>query len=640
MCGITGIYSQSIPVDPSILWSMTRTLSHRGPDDSGTYVSEDGAVGLGHTRLSIIDLSERGRQPMASDDGRIQVSYNGEIYNYRELREELRSMGHVFRTGSDTEVLVRSYEQWGIECLHRFIGMFALAIWDGRENKLYIARDRVGIKPLYYYMENGLFLFGSELKAIMKHKDFSKRISMEGLALFLRYDYIRSPYTIFENTFKLEPGHYLCLYGGQMEKRRYWDITESYNMRPYDMCEEEACKMFEEIMVDSLKYRLVSDVPVGLFLSGGIDSSLMAMLLQKNISTPLKTFTIGFDDENYNEAGWAAKLADYLGTEHVESYVSEDEAIKTVSQIPSIYDEPFGDTSSVPTCAVSKLASEHVKVVMSGDGGDELFCGYNHYIKCMYLANMIEKVPGVVQSGLKAALSGLSVGRFEAVGRTLGISSLKKRRNSYDRNRGTLLKIIEKDMPEMYRCRRGTWAPECLPGLFKEAYQFHDETFDENFSAIESGDLLTQMLYTDFCVWLPDDILAKVDRASMSVGLEAREPFLDHRLVQFASRIPLGLKYRNGESKYLLKRVLSRHIPRELYERPKKGFSSPINKWLRGRLRPLVEEYLGVDAVRKSGVFNPDEISLWTEKFYKDFPVAPSRIWNLLMFQMWYDRWH
>lgn len=639
MCGITGIYSPNIPVDPSVLWSMTRTLSHRGPDDSGTYVSEDGAVGLGHTRLSIIDLSERGRQPMASDDLRIQVSYNGEIYNYRELREELRSMGHVFRTGSDTEVLVRSYEQWGIECLQRFIGMFALAIWDGRENRLYLARDRVGIKPLYYYREDGLFLFGSELKAIMNHRGFSRRISRDGLSLFLRYDYIRSPYTIFENTFKLEPGHYLCLQNGQLEKHRYWDITESYNMHPCDISDDESCEMFEEIMTDSLRHRLVSDVPVGLFLSGGIDSSVVATLLRKNISVPFKTFTIGFDQEKYNEAEWAARLADYLGTEHVESYVSEDEAIETVSDIPSIYDEPFGDTSSIPTCVLSRLASEHVKVVMSGDGGDELFCGYNHYIKCAYLASMIEKTPGIVRSGLKAMLSGLSADRLDGMGKTLGISSLRRRRNSYERNRATLLNIIKKDMPEMYRSRRGTWAPEDMRSLFREPCDVLDSTFDDSFRAMESGELLTQMLYADFCAWLPDDILTKVDRASMSTGLEAREPFLDHRIVHFAARLPSDLKYRNGETKYLLRRVLAKHIPRELYERPKKGFESPVDKWLRGRLRPLVSEHLSTEAVRKSGVFDPDEVSRWRDKFYEGHSVGAKRIWNLLMFQMWHERW-
>lgn len=640
MCGITGIYSPSASVDSSALSAMTDTLSHRGPDDSGTYVSEDKTVGLGHTRLSIIDLSEKGHQPMASDDLKIQVSYNGEIYNYREIRGELRSKGHVFRTNSDTEVLVRSYEQWGIECLHKFIGMFALAIWDGRENKLYLARDRVGIKPLYYYRGNGLFLFGSELKAIMKHQGFSKRIDPDGLALFLRYNYIRSPYTIFKNTFKLQPGHYICLQNGKLEKRKYWDIAESYNGEPYFFSEEEACERLEEKIIDSLKYRLVSDVPVGLFLSGGIDSSLIATLLQKNISTPLKTFTIGFDEEKYNEAKWAAKLADYLGTEHVESYVSEDEAIKTVSQIPSIYDEPFADTSSIPTCVVSRLASEHVKVVMSGDGGDELFCGYKHYMRCMRLAYIIQKTPGVIQSGLKAVLSDLSVRRFESIRRTLGLSSLKKRGKSYEKNRAALLNFIEKDMPEMYRCRMGTWAPEDLQGLLKENQGIHDETFNEDFAAIENGDLLTQMLYADFNVWLPDDILTKVDRASMSMGLEAREPLLDHRLVRFAARIPLNLKFKDGESKYILKKVLSRHIPDELYQRPKRGFSSPIGIWLRGKLKPLVEEYLSTDAIRKSGVFDPDEVFQWKDRFYNGSFIGPSRIWNLLMFQMWYERWH
>ncbi len=637
MCGITGIYSPSTVIDPSVLLSMTDTLSHRGPDDSGTYVSRNGEVGLGHTRLSILDLSERGRQPMASDDGRIQVSYNGEIYNYKEIREELRSNGHVFRTECDTEVLVKSYEQWGIECLHKFIGMFALAIWDGRKDELYLVRDRVGIKPLYYYRENGLFLFGSELKTIMKHPDFSKRINMDALALFLKYDYIRSPYTIFENTFKLEPGCYIRLRNGQMEKHRYWDVAESWNMEPYDVCEEEACEMFEEIMVNSLKHRLVSDVPVGVFLSGGIDSSLVATLLQKNVPNPIKTFTIGFDEEKYNEAVWAKKLADHLGTEHTEFYVSEDEAIKTVFELPSIYDEPFGDDSSIPTCIVSRLAREHVKVVMSGDGGDELFCGYNHYARLERSASIIRKTPWVIRSGLKTALNRLSVNKVESLGKTFGYSSLAR---NYEKGRAVLLSILKKDMAEMYRSKWGTQASADFPDLFKEPPHIHDETFSADFAAMEGRGLMTQMLYADFNTWLPDDILTKVDRASMSTGLEAREPFLDHRLVRFASRTPPNLKYRNGKSKYLLKKVLSRHIPAELYDRPKTGFVGPVDSWLRSKLRPLVMEHLGTDGIRKSGVFDADEVSRWTDKFYNDCSIKPDRIWNLLMFQMWYERWH
>lgn len=637
MCGITGIYSPGAAVDPSVLLSMTASLSHRGPDDSGTYVDESGSVGLGHTRLSIIDLSERGRQPMASDDLKIQVSYNGEIYNYREIREELRSKGHVFRTDCDTEVLVRSYEEWGIECLDRFIGMFALAIWDGRRNRLYLARDRVGIKPLYYYRENGLFLFGSELKALTRHPGFSKRINADALLLFLKYDYVRSPYTIFDNTFKLEPGCYLCLQNGQLEKHRYWDITESCNMEPYDFCEEKAFETFEEIMIDSLKYRLVSDVPVGIFLSGGIDSSLVTTLLQKNVSTPVRTFTIGFDEEKYNEAVWAKKLADHLGTEHTEFYVSEEDALKVVPELPSIYDEPFGDDSSIPTCLVSRLAREHVKVVMSGDGGDELFCGYNHYARLRRSTSVIGKIPEVIRNGLKAMLTRMDVEGVESLAKTVGCSSFVR---NYGKVRAVTLGILEKDMAQMYRGKWSAWAAEDFPGLFTNSPDTPDGTFDEEFAAIESGDLMTRMLYADFNVWLPDNILTKVDRATMSTGLEAREPLLDHRVVSFASRLPSDLKYRNGESKYFLKKVLSRHIPAELYDRPKTGFVGPVDSWLRGKLRPLVMEHLSASAIRKSGFFDAEEVSRWTDKFYNDSSIKPDRIWNLLMFQMWYERWH
>ena len=618
---------------------MTKALSHRGPDDSGTYVNEDGKVGLGHTRLSILDLSERGRQPMASDDGKIRVSYNGEIYNYREIREDLRSRGHVFRTDCDTEVLLKSYEQWGIECLHRFVGMFALAIWDGRKDRLYLARDRVGIKPLYYYEEDGLFLFASELKAIMKHPGFGGNISTEGLALFLRYDYVRSPYTIYENTFKLEPGHYLCFKDGKIEKHGYWDVTEFWNAESRDMGEEEACEMFEDIMNDSIRHRLVSDVPVGLFLSGGIDSSIVASLMSKNVSAPFKTFTVGFDDEKRDEAKWARKLAEHLGTDHVEAYVSEDEAVRTVFDIPSVYDEPFADSSAIPTCVVSRLASEHVKVVMSADGGDELFCGYNNYVKSLRYADAIARIPRILRRGFRAALSGLGVGALETASRIPWLSPIRRFGGVWERDKAMLLAIIDGDMAEMNRYRRGIWSPLDMPGVFERA-EVHQETFTAEFAAVEGGGLLSRMLYGDFRVWLPDDILTKVDKASMSVGLEARVPLLDHRFVSFAARVPMDLKYRDGETKYLMKKVLSRHIPEELYRRPKRGFSSPIDRWLRGSLRPVVEDYLGPEAVRKSGMFDPAEVLRWKDGFYERFTVGPRQIWNLLMFQMWHEKWH
>lgn len=637
MCGITGIHSETAFIDPSVLSAMTDSLRHRGPDDSGTYVSEDRMVGLGHTRLSILDLSERGRQPMGSDDGRIQVSYNGEIYNYREIRKELLSLGHAFRTECDTEVLVRAYEQWGIGCLDRFIGMFALAVWDGEKDELYLARDRVGIKPLYYYMENGLFLFASELKAIMKHPDFSRRISPDGLALFLRYDYVRSPHTIFENTFKLEPGCYLCLKNGEPRKRRYWDAAECWNAEPWDMDEEEACDMLEEVLADSIRYRLVSDVPVGVFLSGGIDSSLVTAMLRKNSSEPLKTFTIGFEDDAYNEAVWARKVAEYMGTDHTELYVSEEDAMNMVFELPSIYDEPFGDDSSIPTCAVSRLARESVKVVMSGDGGDELFCGYNHYARLARTAEVVGKIPGAFRGGIRSALSFLGVAGVESLAKTVGFASLSR---DYHKIRASLLAVLDEDMAEMYRSKWSAWFPEDFKGLFKETPQIRDDTFDVDFASTEGGELVHRMLYASSNVWLPDNILTKVDRASMSTGLEAREPLLDHRLVRFAAQTPVNFKYRNGENKYFLRKVLSRHLPRELYDRPKTGFVGPVDSWLRGRLRPMVMEYLGPDAIKKSGVFDPGEVSRWTRRFYDDSSIRPERIWNLLTFQMWHERWH
>ena len=637
MCGITGIHSETAFIDPSVLSAMTDSLRHRGPDDSGTYVSEDRKVGLGHTRLSILDLSERGRQPMGSDDGRIQVSYNGEIYNYREIRKELLSLGHAFRTECDTEVLVRAYEQWGIGCLDRFIGMFALAVWDGEKDELYLARDRVGIKPLYYYMENGLFLFASELKAIMKHPDFSRRISPDGLALFLRYDYVRSPHTIFENTFKLEPGCYLCLKNGEARKRRYWDAAGCWNAEPWDMDEEEACDMLEEILADSIRYRLVSDVPVGVFLSGGIDSSLVTAMLRKNSPEPLKTFTIGFEDDEYNEAVWARKVAEYLETDHTELYVSEEDAMNMVFGLPSIYDEPFGDDSSIPTCAVSRLARESVKVVMSGDGGDELFCGYNHYARLARTVEVVGKIPGAFRGGIRSALSFLGVAGVESLAKTVGFASLSR---DYHKIRASLLAVLDEDMAEMYRSKWSAWFPEDFKGLFKETPQIRDDTFDVDFASTEGGELVHRMLYASSNVWLPDNILTKVDRASMSTGLEAREPLLDHRLVRFAAQTPVNFKYRNGENKYFLRKVLSRHLPRELYDRPKTGFVGPVDSWLRGRLRPMVMEYLGPEAIKKSGVFDPGEVSRWTRRFYDDSSIRPERIWNLLTFQMWHERWH
>lgn len=634
MCGITGIYSPKSAVDQSILSDMAKALCHRGPDDSGTYIDTRNDVGLGHTRLSIIDLSERGKQPMSNKAGTVTASYNGEIYNYREIRKELEQKGRVFVSDSDTEVLVQSYEEWGMECLHKFIGMFAFAIWDAQKQTLFLARDRAGVKPLYYYNENGLFLFASELKSIMQHPRFSKRINMGGLSLFLRYNYIRSPHTIFENTFKLEPGTWMSVRNGKITKRRYWNIADYYNMPPHSGTEDEIAEELEKLLIDSFKYRLVSDVPVGLFLSGGIDSSIVAALLQKHVSTPIKTFTIGFQDNKYDEARYAREIAEYLGTDHTELYLSEDYMVDITIKLPEIYDEPFGDISSIPTRLVSETARREVKVALSADGGDELFCGYNYYPSYMERISVFEKLPIFLQKAAGASMEFITGERFASVmpGR------MKKLARKYSKTRGAVIGLNKGDKGAMFRSLSSGWNADEIERLLGENPESNDNTFSEQFRAVEGSGLLAGMLTADFGVWLPDDILTKVDRAAMSVGLESREPLLDHRLAEFTAKIPMEYKYGKGEKKYILKKVLEKHLPRKLFDRRKMGFGPPVRSFLQGKLLPVVRDYLSPDAIKRDGIFDPDFFSSEMNVFFK-YGYNSNRIWRALVFQMWREKW-
>ena len=638
MCGITGIYSPNSAVDPSTLFTMTKALCHRGPDDSDTYIDTRNDVGLGHTRLSIIDLSERGKQPMSNEAGTITVSYNGEIYNYREIRKELEQKGRIFVSDSDTEVLVQSYEEWGMECLHKFIGMFAFAIWDKRKQTLFLARDRAGVKPLYYYNENGLFLFASELKSIMRHPRFSKRISMDGLSLFFRYNYIKSPHTIFENTFKLEPGCWMSIKGDEIKKHRYWNIVDFYNMPPHPGTEDEIAEELEKILIDSFKYRLVSDVPVGLFLSGGVDSSIVAALLQKNASTPIKTFTIGFQDKKYDEAQYAREIARYLGTEHTEQYLSEDEMVDIAMKLPEIYDEPFGDISSIPTRLVSQIARRDVKVALSADGGDELFCGYTHYASYMKRISAFKKLPPPLRNAVGAGASFLTGERFETMMKLTGIGRMKKFTRKYSKMRGAVIGLNKGDKGAMFRSLRSGWNADEIEELLGKNPESDDNTFSEQFRAVEKNGELAGMLAADFGVWLPDDILTKVDRAAMSVGLESREPLLDHRLAEFTARIPMEYKYKNGEKKYILKKILEKHLPRKLFDRRKMGFAPPARSFLQGKFLHLVRDYLNVDVIKQDGIFNPDFFASEMNTFFK-YGYNSNNIWRALVFQMWKEKW-
>ncbi|MCY3973394.1 MAG: asparagine synthase (glutamine-hydrolyzing) [Candidatus Dadabacteria bacterium] len=638
MCGITGIYSPKSAVDQSILSDMAKALCHRGPDDSGTYIDTRNDVGLGHTRLSIIDLSERGKQPMSNKAGTVTASYNGEIYNYREIRKELEQKGRVFVSDSDTEVLVQSYEEWGMECLHKFIGMFAFAVWDAQKQTLFLARDRAGVKPLYYYNENALFLFASELKSIMQHPRFSKRINMDGLSLFLRYNYIRSPHTIFENTFKLEPGTWMSVKNGEITKRRYWNIADYYNMPPHSGTEDEIAEELEKLLIDSFKYRLVSDVPVGLFLSGGIDSSIVAALLQKHVSTPIKTFTIGFQDKKYDEARYAREIAEYLGTDHTERYLLEDDMFDIAVKLPEIYDEPFGDISSIPTRLVSEIARRDVKVALSADGGDELFCGYGRYPSYMKRVSAFEELPPFLRNAADAGMSFLTGERFGSIMNITGIGRMKKFTRKYSKTRGAVIALNKGDKGAMFRSLRSEWNADEIERLLGKNPESKDDTFSEQFRAVEKNGVLAGMLATDFGVWLPDDILAKVDRAAMSVGLESREPLLDHRIAEFTARIPMEYKYRNGESKYILKKVLEKHLPRKLFDRKKVGFAPSGESFLRGKTLLLAREYLSPERVTRDGILNPDVISSEMNMFSRH-GYNSGKIWSALVFQMWKEKW-
>ena len=470
MCGIVGFCSNYKRTDVEVLTSMRDALTHRGPDDMGTYIDTENNVGLAHRRLSILDLSPLGHQPMSNEKGSIWVTYNGEIYNYKEVREELIRIGYTFKSNSDTEVLIKAFEQWGIECINKFIGMFAIAVWDKRTKKLYLIRDRVGVKPLYYYRKNGVFLFGSELKALMKHPDFHKEIDYNILPLYLRYGFISSPHTIFKNTFKIRPGHYLCVSNNSITEVKYWDIADYYNAVPLNKSEDEVAEELEDILIDSFKYRLISDVPVGVFLSGGIDSTIVTTLLQKNIDTKLKTFTIGFIEDRFNEAESAKKIAKFLGTDHTEYYLSEKDALEIIHKLPDIYDEPFGDQSGIPTYLVSKLARRDVTVALSADGGDELFCGYRRYRSIIKIKDFISNYPKPIKKSFMKVFSSIDPDKIDNFYRSFSflLPKMNEAKDTFIKWRNMLQEYNDGNIIEMYRYNLSKWNPLDISDLMNK----------------------------------------------------------------------------------------------------------------------------------------------------------------------------
>lgn len=602
---------------------MHDALAHRGPDDRGDWMdTATGRIALGHRRLSVVDLSPRGAQPMISEDERYVIVYNGEIYNFRDLREELREKGYGFRGGSDTEVALAAFVEWGVEAaLRRFEGMFAIALWDRRDQCLYLARDRFGEKPLYYGEHNGAFLFGSELKALARHPRFAPDIDRDALTILLRHSYIPAPHCIFARYRKLPPASYLRIDRNLQEHgpTRYWDL-ETLSATPYTtLSENEAVDELERLLSASIRDKMVADVPVGAFLSGGVDSSLVVSLMRRYSDRPIRTFTIGFHDAKLNEAQEAAETARHLGTDHRELYVSERELLDVIPAIPRIYDEPFADPSQIPTTLVSRLARQDVTVALSGDGGDELFAGYNRYGDVIRRWNRARRTP----PGIRQLHTGyLSL--------KAGIRPHKRGKCLQQRQ----MKRAAGDLRRFYREMMSYWVQsEAIVSGAKEPVT----PFLRGSAEDAANDPWRWLPATDALCYLPDDIMTKVDRAAMSVSLETRAPFLDSRIAAFAFSLPADFKFRGDTPKWLPRQLLYRHVPPEVVERPKKGFGVPLDAWLRGPLREWGEELLDPARLKREGYFEPSPVR---EAWDNHVDNRANRMWSLwcvLMFQAWLD---
>ena len=641
MCGIVGFISRA-NFEPlqGTLHEAVSSLSHRGPDDSGLFFDESSGVGLGHRRLSVIDLSEAGRQPMSSEDGRVHIVYNGEVYNFEEIRKALVGHGHQFKSSSDTEVILKAYLQWGVDCLRKFVGMFALGLWDKKKRWLILARDRLGLKPLFYSHRNGTLLFASELKALMTFRSYSKEVDTDSIPLFLHYQYIPAPRTVFKNTHKLLPGNYLIYDGQNLSTHTYWTPPAwEYQMEIAKLHEEERCRDLEELLTKAVGDHLVSDVPLGALMSGGIDSSVVVALMQKVSTAPVRTFSIGFDEPGYNEAPWAAKVAKHLGTDHTEFYVTPREAMEVIPQLPEIYDEPFADPSAIPTLVVCRLARRHVTVALSGDGGDEQFSGYVRYWSTRAMTKGFQRFPRSVRKTVGALLGGIPVHWIEKY--YLTCSQLLPERfrvaNFRDKWQKLISQMVQTHIADLYRTTVCLWSEDELYRL--TGRELPESQFDEVFRETEGWPPLVRLMRVDQKTYLPDAMLTKVDRASMAASLEVRVPLLDHRVVEYTSRLAVNLKYRNGTGKYLLKRLLEKYVPPELFERPKMGFGVPIDQWLRTELKELLLDYLSPERLKKEGLFNQILVENRVKEHLSGRIDHHYRLWSLLMWEMWRERW-
>lgn len=644
MCGLSGFIDTTSARGPAererILAAMTAAIVHRGPNSQGLWLSGDAVVGLGHRRLSILDLSPAGHQPMTSPDGRFILVYNGEVFNFAELRRELEGKGFSFSGHSDTEVILAGFCAWGIDVtVRRLIGMFAIAVWDQQERRLSLIRDRLGVKPLYVGRFDGLTVFGSELKALRAHPGWPARLDRDALASYCRHAYVPAPASIYQGVRKLLPGHILTVDSatGRESLTCYWDLRETAiagRAHQHEGSDQEIIEAFETLLSDSVSRRMVADVPLGAFLSGGIDSSTVVALMQRASDRPVRSFSIGFNEQGFDEAKHAKMVANHLGTDHSELYVTPDHALNVIPRLPEWFDEPFADSSQIPTYLLSEMTRGHVTVALSGDGGDEILAGYTRYHRARSLWRHLGLFPTPLRTLAADMIAACPHQLLDPLGHLLPAS--KRHINLYDK----LLKSVEvlraPDEDAIYRRLVSYWPnPEELVCRGKE---IRTRLWDGNLRAAFPS-FLDRMQYLDMATYLPDDILTKVDRTSMAVALEARVPLLDHRLVEFCWGLPERFKIRDGVTKWLLREVLYRHVPRELVERPKMGFGVPIEGWLRGPLRDWAAELLNPARLAAQGLFRPEVVErTWTEHLSGRRNWAYP-LWTVLMAEAWIDRW-
>lgn len=621
MCGINGIFNfYEKGINEEIIKKMNNTLGHRGPDDQGVFI--EGNIGLGNTRLSVLDLSSAGHQPMSNKSENLYITYNGEIYNYREIREILQKTGYHFKSGTDTEVILHSYEEWGPECLSRFVGMFAFAIWDKKYNRLFIARDRLGIKPLYYWLDNEKLVFASEIKSILEDSRIERRIDPKGLINYFTFGHSVAPDTIYQNIKKLLPGHYLVCENGKASIRQYWDAplpgcTENMGVAYYKS------KVYE-FLEQSVQRRMIADVPLGVFLSGGIDSSIITGLMSQLSDQPVRTFSVGFDfGEEYNELEDARLVAEHFDTEHHELLLNDRDMVEVLQKLVYHYDEPFGDAAAFPTYLVSEHARDYVTVCLSGEGGDETFGGYRRY-SIERFSEYYQRLPKFLKNDI-----------------------IKRAANALPRSRRIkmVFNTMSIDDPIV---RYGNWLTvfngEMKAFLFESSFQKNVREFDgydayrKYYPKNGNLSLLDKIMYVDQKTWLPDTYLEKVDKASMAVGLETRVPFLDHQLVEFVATIPSQYKIKGFDTKYILRQAMKDLLPKEVLIKRKHGFAVPTDPWFRGEMKDFIQEILFGDRARSSGFFDFDYI----EKLYNDHirgrEDRSTHIWLLLNFELWHDR--